>query len=284
MTRRHLILTAVAVPLPSAAATEPKLVPGPPHSPQRLARIEAFQKQAAALTSQFEARTHRAVNGWSMPYRLFRPGSSGKLPLVLYLHGAGGLGVDNKKQIVGGNLSGSHLWALPENQRRFPCFIAAPQTGRGWIRYATPRTSSSERPEAVPGIGEGAFAAADLVKSLIAEFRLDERRIYVTGNSMGGGGSWHMVAHYGDLFAAAVPCCGGRSAETGAEHARLPLWNFHGDADKTVPVEVSRERIAARRKAGGSPIYTEYPGVGHDVAKWAVTEPALPEWLFAQHR
>ncbi len=60
------------------------------------------------------------------------------------------------------------------------------------------------------------------------------------------------------------------------------MWNFHGDADKTVPVEVSRERIAALRKAGGSPIYTEYPAVGHNANEWAFSEPALAEWLFAQ--
>jgi predicted peptidase len=65
----------------------------------------------------------------------------------------------------------------------------------------------------------------------------------------------------------------------------VPLWNFHGEVDKTVPVAVSRERIAALRKAGGQPIATEYPGVDHNVWEWAYTEPALPEWLFAHaHR
>ena len=88
-----------------------------------------------------------------------------------------------------------------------------------------------------------------------------------------------------------------RDGTRGPAHARIreiaqgalaywcsPVWNFHGDADQSVPVKVSRERIAARRKAGGKPVYTEYSRVGHNVARWAYREPALPEWLFAQRR
>jgi predicted peptidase len=92
----------------------------------------------------------------------------------------------------------------------------------------------------------------DIVDALRREFAIDDRRIYVTGNSMGGGGAWHMVAHCATLFAAAVPFCGSPSAESGSENPGVAVWNFHGDADKSVPVEVSRERIAARRKAGGA--------------------------------
>ena len=252
-----------------------------------MALIEAFRRSAEGLERRFEARVHRPVDGWPTPYRLFRPAApagAGRLPLVLYLHGAAGLGTDNLKQISGGNTPGARIWALPENQKRFPCYIAAPQTDRGWIRYDRPRTPGGERPTAVAGFGAGARAAADLVESLRREFPIDERRVYVTGNSMGGGGSWHMVAHRPALFAAAVPVCGGKTAEDGSESPGLPVWNFHGDADPRVPVEVSRQRIAARRQAGGDPLYTEYPGIGHDVSAWAYTEPALPEWLFAQRK
>jgi predicted peptidase len=63
-----------------------------------------------------------------------------------------------------------------------------------------------------------------------------------------------------------------------------PVWNFHGEADATVPVEVSRERVATLRKAGAHPLSTEYPGVGHNVWEWAYSEPSLMRWLFAQRR
>jgi predicted peptidase len=247
-----------------------------------MALIEAFEKSTAGLSRHFEARTHTTSEGWAMPYRLFRPEASGRLPLVLYLHGAGGSGDDNRKQIEGSNLFGVFLWALPETQRRHPCYVLAPQTDRRWLRYGV--VPSTGRRGLVPGFGQGAAAAVEVLEALRGEFAIDEHRIYVTGNSMGGAGAWHMVAHRADVFAAAVACCGGPTAESGAENPGVPVWNFHGDADTAVPVEVSRERIEARRKAGGKPLYTEYPGVGHNVSRWAYTEPALPEWLFARRR
>jgi predicted peptidase len=79
-----------------------------------------------------------------------------------------------------------------------------------------------------------------------------------------------------------VPCCGADTDEDAAASLGTPLWNFHGEADKNVPVEFSRERIAALRKAGGRPIYTEYAGVEHNVWQWAYTQPELVKWAFSQ--
>jgi predicted peptidase len=81
-----------------------------------------------------------------------------------------------------------------------------------------------------------------------------------------------------------MTCCGSVSKEDGTGSIKTPLWNFHGDSDQTVPVSVSRNRIAARRKAGGHPLSTEYPGVDHNVWEWAFTEPEVVKWLFSQRR
>jgi len=216
-----------------------------------------------------------------MPYRLFRPGAPGKLPLVVYLHGSGGLGDDNQKQLALGNIFGTRVWLLPENQRRFPCYVVAPQTADGWVRYDL----SQEGPgpaRILPGLGNGAKLALEIISGLSREFPIDANRIYVTGQSMGGAGTWHMLAQRPNFFAAAVICCGSSSVEDGTGSLRTPLWNFHGDSDKSVPVEISRERIAARRKAGGHPLSTEYVGVDHNVWQWAYTEPQLLPWLFSQ--
>ena len=97
-------------------------------SPERMALIEAFKKQSEGLEKRFEARTHKSDR--VMPYRLFRPEAAGKLPLVMYLHGSGGLGDDNLKQLGLGNVFGTHVWLLPENQKRFPCYVVIPQTDR----------------------------------------------------------------------------------------------------------------------------------------------------------
>jgi predicted peptidase len=263
----------------SEHGSTPPLAPGAPGSPERLALVEMFKRQSEGLQDKFEARTHKS--DWEMPYRLFQPQTSGRVPLVVYLHGSGGLGDDNLKQLQFGNIFGTRLWLLPEHQERFPCYVAAPQTDRGWIRYDFSQNPAKE----LPGFGDGNRLALEIVDELRQKYAIDERRIYVCGNSMGGARVWNMLASRPNFFAAAVICCGGESPDDGTGSVATPLWDFHGDSDQVVPVASARARIAARRKAGGYPIYTEYPQVDHDGAnRLGFTEPALPKWVFSQRR
>jgi predicted peptidase len=244
-----------------------------------LALIDAFLKRSEGLQNKFEACEHKSE--WVMPYRLFHPETNRKAPLVLYLHGSGGLGEDNLKQLSFGNRFGTRVWLLPENQKPFPCYVLAPQTDRGWIQYDFSQQPAKE----LPGFGDGARLALEIVDGLRREFPIDERRIYIAGNSMGGAGVWNVLANRPNFFAAAVICCGGESPDDGTGSVATPLWDFHADADEVVPVSSSRDRIAARRRAGGRPIYTEYAGVDHDGAnRLAFTEPELPRWVFSQRR
>jgi predicted peptidase len=258
----------------------PPLAPGVPSSPERLSLIEEFVKRSEGLQDKFEARTHKS--DWDMPYRLFRPiAARDKMPLVMYLHGSGGLGNDNWKQLTLGNRFGTRVWLLPETQKRFPCYVVAPQTDRGWIRYDFSKQPALE----LPGLGEGARLALEIVDGLCREFAIDERRIYVAGNSMGGAGVWNVLANRPNFFAAGVITCGGVSPDDGTGSVATPMWVFHGESDEVVPVSSARDRIAARRKAGGHPLYTEYPGTDHDsVARLGFTEPALPKWVLSQRR
>lgn len=265
---------------PTQDPAVPSLAPGTPMSPERRALIDGFQAKAVGVDKSFEAREHRS--DWVMPYRLFRPKAVGPLPLVLYLHGSGGLGTDNEKQLGLGNVFGTRVWALPDHQARFPCYVLAPQTDRGWARYEA--TSGGGAAQVVPGFGDGARLAVEIIDTLRREFAVDERRIYVTGQSMGGAGVWNLTAHRPRYFAAAVSCCGSATKDAAALSAPTPLWNFHGDADETVPLAVSRDRIASLTKAGARPLSTEYAGVGHNVWEWAYTEPALLTWVFTQTR
>jgi predicted peptidase len=277
----QMALNVSMAPFASAtkADTTPPLAPGAPASPQRTALIEAFRKQSEGLQKKFEARTHKS--DWAMPYRLFRPEATGKVPLVLYLHGSGGLGDDNLKQLAFGNIFGTRVWLLPENQKRFPCYVVAPQTDRGWIKY----DFSHEPAKELPGFGDGARLALEIVDALRREFAIDDRHIYVAGNSMGGAGVWNMLANRAHFFGAAVICCGGESPDDGTGSIETPVWNFHGESDEAVPVSSSRERMAARRKAGGHPLYTEYAGADHDgTTRLAFTEPELVKWVFSQRR
>ena len=283
LTRRKAIRLCGAAPLAAWAATRtdspPPLAAGTPSSPERLALIDAFRRSANGLDGRFEKRTHRGA--WTMPYRLFRPATTTKVPLVLYLHGSGGLGDDNEKQLGLGNVFGTLVWALPENQRRFPCCIVAPQTDRGWARdKESPGGAARLVPRVRRRCANGArHRPAD--RSRAADRRSPP---YVAGQSMGGAGVWNLLAHRPRVFAAAGVVCGSPTEDDITPLARLPLWNFHGSGDRTVPVDVSRSRIAALRKAGGAPLSTEYAGVDHNAWEWAFTEPALPEWLFAQRR
>jgi predicted peptidase len=284
-TRRQIIRLLGSLPVAAWSAAAPSdptplLAPGAPMSPERIALVDAFRTKIARLDEKFDKRTYKG--SWTMPYRLFRPAGTDKAPLVLYLHGSGGLGNDNQKQLGLGNIFGTFLWALPENQKGFPCYVLAPQTDRGWANYkAAPGGGPAE---VAPGFGDGARLALEIVQALMREFPIDERRLYVMGQSMGGAGTWNMIAHRPQVFAAAVICCGSPTRDDVTQAVRVPMWVFHGDADQTVPVTVSRERIAALRKAGGEPLYTEYAGVDHNVWEWAFTEPRLPDWLFARRR
>lgn len=275
-------LAAPPVQPPAKNDPTPPLAPGAPTSPERIALIEAFKRQSEGLEKKYEARSHKS--DWSMPYRLFRPQATGKLPLVVYLHGSGGLGNDNEKQLGFGNIFGTRVWLLPENQKNFPCYVVVPQTDRGWCRYDLSQETQQGPPKVLSGLGDGSRLALEIVDSLRREFAIDERRIYVTGQSMGGAGTWNMITYRAHFFAAAVVCCGSVSTEDGTGSLDTPLWAFQGDSDQTVPVALSRERIAARRKAGGHPLYTEYAGVDHNVWQWAYTEPELVKWVFAQSR
>jgi poly(3-hydroxybutyrate) depolymerase len=122
----------------------------------------------------------------------------------------------------------------------------------------------------------------EMLEGLKKEFSLDDKRLYVTGLSMGGYGTWDVIARYPKLFAAAVPVCGGGDEGTAPVIKDVPIWCFHGGADTTVPTARSRNMIAAIKAAGGNPKYTEYPGVGHNSWDKAYSEPDLVKWLFEQ--
>ena len=193
-------------------------------------------------------REFKASDGGTLKYRYAAPDAAGKkIPLVLFLHGAGERGDDNRKQVVHG------IREFLKRMEKNPCHLVVPQcpTG-GWWSSRGGKTS-------------GAMAQAlELVDSLVKAGGVDEKRIYVTGLSMGGYGTWSALVERPKFFAAGVPICGGGDPSKAGVIAKIPQWVFHGDADKAVNVDKSRTMVAALKKAGGEPKYTEYPGVGHD--------------------
>jgi pimeloyl-ACP methyl ester carboxylesterase len=112
---------------------------------------------------------------------------------------------------------------------------------------------------------------------------MDADRVYITGVSMGGFGVWNYLSHYPNLYAAAVPICGGLDGDTTpSKLSGIPIWDFHAADDPVVNVYHSRNIICAVRQWGGKPIYTEYDTGGHGIATAAFTTPGLMDWLYAQ--
>ena len=125
--------------------------------------------------------------------------------------------------------------------------------------------------------------AVEILDLVTDEFNIDSNRVYVTGQSMGGYGTWDLILRYPKRFAAAVPVCGAGDPASAKRIAHIPIWAFHGDRDKTVPTRGTQKMIEALKQAGGRAKYTEYEGVGHNCWTRAWKEKDLITWLFRQN-
>jgi len=123
-----------------------------------------------------------------------------------------------------------------------------------------------------------------LVHQLIKTLPIDTNRIYITGLSMGGYGTYDAIERYPDLFAAAVPVCGGGDTSKATSIAHLPIWIFHGAEDPAVSPLYSLEMLQALTKAGAHPGFTQYPESGHFSWLGAYSDALMMEWLFRQHK
>jgi len=221
----------------------------------------------------------------SLPYRLLKPDgydkdSKERYPLVVFLHGITGRGTDNEKQLR----SGVEEFVKEATRKKHPCFLAVPQCppDKLWFnvsfmdaRRNLPLPKSPTEPSAM---------VLELIEALSNEHRIDKDRIYLTGWSMGGYGTWDLISRRPELFAAAIPLSSGGDPAQAEKLAKLPIWAFHGDADPMAPVARSRDMIAAIKKAGGEPKYTEYQGGGHDAWTPTYRNNEVLDWLFEQKK
>jgi predicted peptidase len=127
-------------------------------------------------------------------------------------------------------------------------------------------------------------ALIELIDSLQAEFTLDPRRLLVSGLSMGGQGTWDLLARFPERFAGAMPICGIGDPEQAARMKAVPVWAFHGARDNIVPVAASRTMVQALKRAGGRVRYSEYPDVAHAAWERAYADKQAIEWLLAQRQ
>ncbi|MGN7822504.1 prolyl oligopeptidase family serine peptidase [Chitinophaga sp. 22536] len=229
-------------------------------------------------------------HGDTLRYRLLTPANYDvhkKYPLIVFLHGAGERGYDNNAQL----LHGGTMFLRDSLRNKYPAFVLAPQcpTGSTWAPMSLERDSTGkiirgDFPLDAPA--PPATAALNvLLDSLLSTGKIDKKRVYIGGLSMGGMGTFYMITKRPELFAAAFPICGaGNVAAAGRFARKVPVWIFHGGADGVVPVEGSRVYDAKLKSLHADYRYTEYPGVGHNSWDNVFVEPDLFRWLFSHKK
>jgi predicted peptidase len=233
--------------------------------------------------SAYLQRNYIGADGDTLLYRVLMPESyqqGKKYPLVLFLHGAGERGNDNESQLV----HGSKLFLQPDLRKQYPAIVVFPQCPKDGYWARVERNAERQQWDfpfhETPGNAMG--LVIQLLDELIRTEQVDTSRLYVGGLSMGGMGTFELLARQPQRFAAAIPICGGSNPLLAPLYApHTPLWIFHGDADVVVPVALSRKMAEAARRAGGQVRYTEYPGVNHNSWDPAFAEPDLLKWLFS---
>jgi predicted peptidase len=220
-------------------------------------------EEKAAPGKQVAQRFEKGGDGKvTLDYLLYLPKGYDKgekaWPLLLFLHGAGESGNDLSKVKKHGPPK------LVAAGKDLPFIIVSPQSRRrGW----QPGTLNA------------------LLDDVSKKYRVDADRVYVTGLSMGGFGTWALAASRPDRFAAIVPICGGGNPKTASKLKDLPVWVFHGGKDRAVPVERSEAMVKALKDAGSKSVeFTLYPEAGHDSWTKTYNNPKLYEWLLAHKR
>lgn len=207
-----------------------------------------------------------------MPYRYFIPTgytAANKYPLVLFLHGSGGMGTDDIKQITD-QPGGPFLFADSSTQQKYPCFVVCPQMNVAGLGFGT--------------LQNQAFLLA-ILDTLEQKYNIDPNRIYITGLSMGGAGTVVTMQNAPTIFAAAAPLCPwfeGGDPNTITNVMDKPWWFFHGSADGSANPQNSITLVDSLRAAGYHPNFTLVKGWGHDVWTPAYADPDLVPWMFTK--
>jgi alpha-L-fucosidase 2 len=255
-------------------------------------------------------------SGASLPYRLFVPENytrQEKYPLIMTLHGVGESGNDNVAHVKKNRVA--ERWAEDSTQKIQKCFVVSPQcpTSDKWVNVP----SWSNVYYNTQSLQESASLgrALALVDSLVKEFPIDTNRLYITGLSMGGYGTWDVLARHPGKFAAAIALCGGSDTSKANKIRNTPIWTFHGALDNVVPPTatrsmisrfetlgtsavkytaqygnyfsgstITREKLTSKIDSGATTIFCEYPDADHSIWTNTYNEPLLTRWLFKQKK
>ena len=247
-----------------------------------LASASATTQQPAETAADWTTpKVFTGVSGTNFLYRWSAPANPKpgcKYPLVILFHGAGERGTNNVAQLKWG--ATEVLSYMKKNN--IEGFFIAGQVPAGQLWVNTPWGGYSHR---MPKEPSSAMALLlELADKVVAEYPVDKSRIYATGISMGGYGTWDAIQRRPEFFAAAMPICGGGDKLLAWKLRDIPIWTWHGDKDTVVPFSRSRDMVSALWAVDGKIRYNEVPDCGH--GSWIpayACEEAL-KWLFSQKR
>jgi len=234
-------------------------------------------KSSFAQSSRFSKEKYIS-GGDTLFYRQLFPDADTmrRYPLVVFLHGSGERGHDNEAQLKWG----VNNFATDENMIRHPAFVIAPQCPEkmGWSNFLRKDMSLESAPTRPMELLIG------LIRQIIKTLPVDSNRIYITGLSMGGFGTYDAIERYPNLFAAAVPVCGAGDTSKAPLIKHLPIWIYHGAEDPAVNPKYSLEMFEALTRAGAHPGFTQLPETGHFSWLAAYSDAIMMDWLFRQHK
>ncbi len=238
----------------------------------------AFGSIGFGQTELFAHQQFTNAQGETLYYRQLQSDydANSKYPLVLFLHGSGERGSDNEAQLKWGVRS----FTQPHNMAKYRPIVIAPQCpkGQSWADFSRGGQVHAASPT------EPMRLLKELIDDLINNQSVDPNRIYITGLSMGGFGTFDAITRYPDLFAAAVPVCGGGDPATVNQFSHIPLWIFHGAHDTSVPASRSQDMLEALSDVGAKVGYTQYPEAGHFSWIAAYNDDLMMSWLFSQRK
>ena len=236
----------------------------------------------AQSAEKFSFEKYTNNKGDTLNYRLLFPDydTLRRYPLIIFLHGSGERGNDNEAQLKWGVMN----FATDQAMAMHPAFVIAPQCpeNQEWSNFSENEKTRELQLRATPS--KPMTLVVELIHQFIKRFSVDTNRIYITGLSMGGYGTFDAIERYPHLFAAAVPVCGGGDVSKAASVAHIPIWIFHGSEDSGVNPLYALDMIGALSKAGSHAGLTYYPGVGHFAWLAAYSDPLLMDWLFRQYK
>lgn len=236
---------------------------------------------AQAQPSRFSYNKY-VENGDTLNYRLLFPDANRfqKYPLVIFLHGSGERGSDNDAQLKWGVMN----FATDQNMLAHPAIVIAPQCPEHQTWSNVTPTKDGKGMTLNPEPGKSMRLLIGLIRQLETTMPVDTNRIYITGLSMGGYGTYDALERYPHMFAAAVPVCGAGDTTLAASIAHVPMWIFLGAEDPAVNPLYGLSMLEALTHAGAHPGFTQYPEVGHFSWFGAYSDPLMMEWLFRQHK